>query len=324
MKTILKDIKDQTFKQVYLLTGEETYLTSQFFHRLADAIAGDDTMNVNRFQGKKPDIKEIISLADTMPFFAERRLILIEDSGFFKTDSTELAEYLPNMPETTHIIFREEQVDKRNKLYKVVSKQGYFSEMKRQTQQELERWVFQMLKKEGIQITASAMQHFFETVGTDMNVIKNELDKLISYLGDRKVLNAADIDTMCSRQIEGHIFDMIDAMADRKSKKALKLYYDLLELKEPALRILALITRQYMQLYQVKEMQKSGLSGQELAKAAGLNPYVVKKIAARASRFSWDQLQTYVEKCADLDERIKTGMVKDTIAVEMLITEFSR
>lgn len=324
MKTILKDIKEQTFKPVYLLTGEESYLTSQFFHRLADAIAGEDTMNVNRFQGKKPDIKEIISLADTMPFFAERRLILIEDSGFFKADSSELADYLPNMPESTHIIFREEQVDKRNKLYKTVSKIGYFSEMKRQSQQELERWILQILKREGVQITNSSMQHFLGTVGTDMNVIRNELDKLLSYLGDKKTLDIADIDTMCSRQIEGHIFDMIDAMAERKSKKALKLYYDLLELKEPALRILALITRQYMQLYQVKEMQQKGLAGQELAKAAGLNPYVVKKIAARASRFSWEQLKQYVSQCADLDERIKTGLVKDTIAVEMLITEFSR
>ena len=323
MKVITKDIQNHQFKPVYLLSGEETYLTRQFCDRLAAAIAGDDSMNVNRFQERNPDIKEIISLADTMPFFAESRLIVIENSGFFKRDSSELADYLPQMPESTHIIFREEEIDKRNRLFKKVKELGYFAEMKRQTEAELERWVLTILKKEQINLTRSTMTYLLETIGTDMNVIRNELDKLIAYLGDRKVLEPVDIDTICSRQISGQIFEMIDAMSSKNRQKAFHLYYDLIALKEPPMRILFLITRQYLQLYQIKEMQQRGLSGQALASAAGLSSYVVRKVASRASGFRIEELKHCIEECALMDEQIKTGQIRDSIAVEVLITAFS-
>ena len=92
MQTINEDIKNGTFKPVYLLYGEETFLKQSYKKKLRAAISGDDTMNYNYFEGKGLDVNELISLADTMPFFSERRLILIEDSGFFKTSSEALAE----------------------------------------------------------------------------------------------------------------------------------------------------------------------------------------------------------------------------------------
>lgn len=323
MKVITKDIQNHQFKPVYLLSGEETYLTRQFCERLAEAIAGDDSMNVNRFQEKNPDIREIISLADTMPFFAESRLIIIENSGFFKRDSSELADYLSQMPESTHIIFREDEIDKRNRLFKKVKELGYFAEMKRQTEAELERWILTILKKEQINLTRSTMSYLLETIGTDMNVIRNELDKLIAYLGEKKVLEPADIDKICSRQISGQIFEMIDAMSSKNRKKAFQLYYDLIALKEPPMRILFLITRQYLQLYQIKEMQKQGLSGQALTAASGLSSYAIRKVSQRASRFSSEELKHCIEECAQMDEQIKTGLIRDSIAVELLITAFS-
>ena len=323
MKVISADIKKKQFKPVYLLSGEETYLTRQFYHRLADAIAGEDTMNVSRFQTKNPDLKEIISLADTMPFFAERRLILIENSGFFKKDTSELADYLPDMPDTTHILFLEDEIDKRNRLFKKVKELGYFAEIKRQSEEDLEQWIISILNRDQIRLTRSTMSFFLETVGTDMNVIANELEKLVSYLGDRKVLEISDIQTICTRQISNHIFDMIDAISAHNRQRAFQLYYDLLALKEPPMRILYLITRQYLQLYQIREMQKRGLSGSDLAKSAGLNPYVARKVAQKASRFRDEDLKYCIEQCAQMDESIKTGKISDSIAVELLITDFS-
>ena len=65
---------------------------------------------------------EIIGLADTMPFFAEKRLILMEDSGFFKggAGADELTEYMGGIPESTCLVFVESEVDKRSRLYKAV------------------------------------------------------------------------------------------------------------------------------------------------------------------------------------------------------------
>ena len=99
MQTLNQDIKEHSFKPAYLLYGEEEFLKNSYKNRLREAITGGDTMNYNYFEGKNLDVQEIIGLADTMPFFAEKRLILIEDSGMFKGGSggEVMAAYLPQV-----------------------------------------------------------------------------------------------------------------------------------------------------------------------------------------------------------------------------------
>ena len=133
MKNVLdEDIKKGEFSTVYLLYGEEEFLKQSYKKQLRSAIAGDDTMNLNIFTGRDIDVREIINLSKTMPFFADRRLILVEDSGFFKKGQEELAEYLPKVPESTCIVFVEQEVDKRNRLYKAVKEHGKIAELARQ------------------------------------------------------------------------------------------------------------------------------------------------------------------------------------------------
>ncbi len=157
-------------------------------------------MNYNYFEGKGLDVNELISLADTMPFFSERRLILIEDSGFFKTSSEALAEYLPTMPDTTCIVFVEEAVDKRNKLYKKVKDLGHIAEMKRQDSAQLARWAATILAQNGRKITPSTMNLFLERVGDDMENIRMELEKLISYDGRSSDGRGCESPRPCSEQ----------------------------------------------------------------------------------------------------------------------------
>ena len=108
MKNIQEDIKTGNFKQAYLLYGEEAYLKQQYKQRLLNALNPDgDTMNFSRFEGKGIEVKELIDLCETLPFFAERRVILLEDTGFFKNKCDELADYLKNLPEYLCMIFVE-------------------------------------------------------------------------------------------------------------------------------------------------------------------------------------------------------------------------
>ena len=121
MKNLNEDIKSGRFKNVYLLYGEEAYLKKQYKDRLTKAMLPDgDTMNYAYYEGKGTNPAEIIDLAETMPFFTERRLIVVENSNFFKNAAPELADYMKNIPETTCFLFVENEVDKRGKMYKAV------------------------------------------------------------------------------------------------------------------------------------------------------------------------------------------------------------
>ena len=123
-RVIENDIANDNIKQCYLLYGEEAYLKLFYKKRLIKVFGADDadnTMNVAYFQGKNIDIKELIALADTMPFFAEYRTIIISDSGFFKSSQDELADFIKNsLPETTRLLFVESDVDKRSKMFKAI------------------------------------------------------------------------------------------------------------------------------------------------------------------------------------------------------------
>lgn len=324
MKMLMEDIKNKQFKNIYLLTGEEVYLRMQYRKKLKEALVEDgDTMNVAVFSGKGTDPKEIIDLAETMPFFAEHRVIMIDDSGFTKNACPELADYVTQIPESTCIILNEAEVDKRGKLYKAIKSNGRVVEFARQDERTLMRWVLTMLKKEGKNITEDTMKAFLGRTGADMENISKELEKLICYTMGRDTITTEDVDMVCTEQTENRIFDMVQAITEQNQRKALDLYSDLLAMKEPPMRILFLITRQFHQLLLLKGLAAEGLDRGELAKKAGIPPFALGKYQAQAKRFTKAQLRQAVEDCVSTEEQVKTGQIGDQISVELLIVKYS-
>ncbi len=324
MKMLAEDIKNGSFKTSYLLYGEEAYLRNQYKNKLKNALVNpDDTMNFSRFEGKSIDPAEIISLADTLPFFAERRLILIEDSGFFKNKCDELADYLPSLPETTCLLFAETEVDKRNRLYKTVQKYGRVTEFQSQDERTLMRWILGTLKKENKKITEDTLRHFLERTGSDMENIHMELEKLLSYTEGRDVITSEDVEEICTMQTTGQIFEMIRAIAEKKQRLALDLYYDLLALKEPPMRILFLIARQFNQLLLVKSLAAKGMDRSSIASKAQVAPFIAGRLMTQARSFTLEQLKNAVKDCVDAEEAVKTGRMTDILSVELLIVKYS-
>ena len=324
MKSLNEDLKTGKFKQIYLLYGEEAYLKKQYKERFVKAMLPvGDTMNYACYEGKNTDIKEVIDLAETLPFFAERRLILFEDTGFFKSSGSDLADYISDMPETTCFIFIENEVDKRSKLYKAVKAKGHIVELGVQDENTLRRWVQGLVKKEGKTMAQGDVAYFLNKVGTDMENITKELEKLVCYAMDRDVLTRTDIDAVCVTQITSHIFEMVNAVADKKQRKALDLYYELLALKEPPMRILFLLTREYRILFHVKALLKQGYGKKEIASKAGLHPFAAGRYMDQANRFHSKELRAVIEEGADIEQRVKTGLLTDHLAVELFLVKYS-
>lgn len=320
MQTINEDIKSGQYKKVYLLYGEESFLKQSYKKKLKEAVAGDDTMNYNYFEGKGLDVNELISLSDTMPFFSDKRLIIIEDSGFFKTSSEALADYLPMIPDTTCIVFVEDAVDKRNRLFKKVKELGHAAEMKRQDSAQLARWAGTILAQNGRKITGSTMNLFLERTGDDMENIRMELEKLISYTMGSDVVTTEDVEAVTTVQVTNKIFDMVNAIVTRKTRLAMDLYEDLLTLKEPPMRILLPVARQFNQLLLVKEMTAKGTDRGTIASKLKIPPFVAGKVSAQAGAFTREQILSYVKGCVEAEEAVKTGKMNDRMAVELLIT----
>lgn len=325
MRTIDEDIKTGQFKQIYLLYGNEAYLKKQYKDKLKKAMAdAEDTMNFSAFEGKNINVKEVIDLAETLPFFAERRVILIENSGFFKNAADEMAEYVKQIAPTTYFLFVEEEVDKRSKMYKAVKNAGKIVEFAEQNEDVLTRWVLGRLKREDKKITGSVMQLFLSKTGTDMGNIDRELEKLFCYTMGRDVITAEDVEAVTTEQISNKIFDMVNAVAEHNQKKALDLYYDLLALKEPPMRILFLISRQFQILFNVKSATAKRVDNRTIAQKAGIPEFAVRRNQAQARNFTLEQLRQALEDGVSYEEAVKTGRMNDQMAVELFLLTYSK
>lgn len=319
MKRILAHIKEQNFQQLYLLYGEERYLKKQYTDKLKEALAGEDTMNTHFYEGKDVPVGEIIDLAETMPFLAERRVIFLTDTGLFKSGGEKMAEYLASPNPTTFFVFTESDVDKRSKLFKTLSSNGCAVDFTAQDEATLTKWVGGIISREGKKVSERTVHFFLSKTGTDMQNIQMELEKLLSYCLDKEIVTEADVDTICTTRINDRIFDMMEAVARHQTDRALDLYYDLLALKVAPLHILSMITRQYNHLLLTKEMRFRGHSDREIASQLGVPPFAVGKYASQASLYKTAELRAALTECAESDYRVKTGQMTDRMSVELLI-----
>lgn len=320
MSVINSHIKDGSFSNLYLLGGTQEYLVAQYKNKLRDAlISPEDTMNYGVFKGDGINSEKIAELASTMPFFAERRVILIEDSEFFKKGNVDMEKLFSDIPETTVLIFTEHNIDKRCKLYKDVIKYGTAANFDTPDEKTLLIWIKKLFSDENIQIEDQAVYKLLEYVGADMNTLANEAEKLKCYCLDEKKVTVDKVESLSVNQIEGKIFEMMDALSKKDKKRTMQLYGDLITLREPAMRILYLITRQFNLLLKTKLALNSKCEYAKIASLLKIQQFVVKKYTAQCNEYTYDELLKKVDMCQKADESIKNGAMKDSLAVEMLM-----
>lgn len=325
MKNINEDIKNQSLKQAYLLYGEEDYLKKFYKDKLKAAfLPQEDSMNYAYFEGKNIDPTEIIGLAETMPFFSDLRLIVVENSGFFKNACQDLADYMKEPAETVRFVFVEQQIDKRGKLYKAVTKLGRAVELKSQDERALLAWIGGKVKQEGKKIKESTARYLLSKVGTDMTTLDRELEKLFSYAMEETEISIGQIDEICTAQVSDSIFAMVEAVALKQQKKALDYYYDLLALRESPMKILYLLIRQFRMLLDTKSLMKGGASKNIIAGELSVAPFVADKCMRQCRSFTEKTLKDLLEEGAKLEEMVKTGRLNDRMSVELFIVKYSK
>ncbi|WP_044915330.1 DNA polymerase III subunit delta [Butyrivibrio sp. WCE2006] len=321
-KQINEDIQTGNFRPCYLIYGDEVYLRKQNRDKLKKALLGSgDAMNLQSYEGNNLNPGEIIDMAETLPFFAERRVIVIEDSGFFKNGCPELAEYLKNPAETTAFLFVESEVDRRKDMYKAVSKIGLDINCETPDEQMLYKWITGKFKSENMVISTRTIAYFINRVGTDMSNMIHEMDKLVSYCLGRNEVTEKDIDAVCANWLTSRIFEMTDAIVMKNQAKAMEIYYELLALKTAPEQILALVLRQFNQLLQTKEMAELGMNKKDVASKISVHPFVAEKLLGWARSYSMKDLKEAIDMCLSSDEAVKTGRLDRFISIEMIIVK---
>lgn len=330
MYVINEDISKGQFKKVYALFGEEEYLVSQYRNNLVRALtevsdlselAGN--MNYLKISGECKDYSEVASFAQTLPFFAPRRVILLDGVKALAKSGDELSSIIENSPDTTFFIITDEKADKKLKIYKCIENIGHITEMKKQNEERLGRWITRKVNLEGKNITVGAVNELIERTDKDMLVISNELEKILAYCLDKDVIEVKDVSELVHMQISDNIFEMIDALGNRNQKKAMALYDEMLEAKEAPAKILWHMGTAFTRIYCVKEMRAKGFDKKAIADKMGLWSRLIDGYINQSRMFSLSELRQAMEDCTEYSHRIHDGRLGDRVSVELLIVKYS-
>ena len=338
LEQLKKDLKEGDFKRFYLLFGPERYLRNFYEKKLIAALGGErGDINTNIFDTSPLAPGAVIDAALTLPFFAERRIVVVRYSGFFETNPDDLVSFLAKSPETTTFIFVEDVADARFKLYKQINKLGRCVEFVAQPDKYLLQNMGAYLKKAGKMIGTDDAKYLLDVIGTDMGKLMSELEKLEGYTGDRELITREDIDAICSKNIEDRIFQMVDAVMRKDIRTCMNCYEDLLALKVSPGAIIIMIEKQFLWMLQLKSMKEDGYHENDIIDFASHNREVdpetgeVKKTRGSIGEFqvrlylrqaegmSLAALQKSVNICARADEDFKTGRINDRLAAETLM-----
>ena len=310
-KDFERALSQRSLPSVLLFEGEEEQLKQEALSLLRAAFLPAGMEALNETVLEDPEADRLIADAETQPFMADRRLVVVRDytalTGRAEADE-KLLSWLPSVPETTILLFYcTGKPDGRKKLFAPL--RGA----------ELVRFVTDAFKEAGKECDARTAEYLIFTVGDDAGLLKTEIRKLASYAGERPVIVASDVSALATPSTECTVFQMVDAVVTGQKSRALTLLRNQLLSGTDRMAILAMLLRQYRLLQHIKIMQYEKCSGDYIRSALGVPPFAVEQYMRQASGYTGGQVKSAVRICFDTEYAVKSGRIAQEGAVESVV-----
>ncbi len=309
---------------LYYFHGDEPYLIERGVKRLVQIAAPADTrdFNMDVYYGKDCSGDEILAAAQTLPMFAERRVVLVKRSGELSTAAMEkLAGYVEDPSPSTCLIFEGEKIDQRKKFFLEVKKHGNLVELKRPYENQLGQFIREEAALHGKRIEPAAMEALIFLVGNNLHELAAEIEKVALFIGVRDTIGMTDIREIVSDTRVDSIFELTDAVGRKDLARALRTLNTILRDGEAPLMVLAMLSRHFRQLWRVGELSDKGVTSAEIAKAVGINPYFLKGIMEQARNYRVTELKGVFELLFATDLALKTSGGKPASLMERLLMD---
>lgn len=319
-------ILTEALQRLYVIYGEDQYLKDELFRtfqKRAEQSGMPDWNWINLTAGEELRPADLINELLTPPWGSGPRIVVLRDAHELNGDFLRaVAEQIPRMPESNCLAMFFARLDKSLKAVQQLLKVGVPIECASPKGEYLVRWVQDYLSLKQKKMAPTAVQQFLNKVGTDLYLIANELDKLIVYTADQPNITETEVAAVTSLapgQLEhGGIFDLAAAISAKNVQQALAILTQLLDAKEPPLRILPLIERQLNLLIAAKT--KGRASTKVVAQAMGeKSDYALRQAEKYAHNFTLEQLYAGLDQVLAADGELKLGAEPDQIMEQLII-----
>lgn len=310
---------------VYLLLGDEDLLIDQALAALLDRLIPleERDLNLDVVRANEIEIDDLITLVDTLPFFGQRRAVVVKGAdAWAAAEQEQLAAYLERGAPPSALILVAASLDRRRKLFTAVRKLGEIQEFPRLSVRQLPSWVADRVRKEGRRIDADAVEALVALVGPGLRQMSLELEKLFAYVGTLDRITRRDVEAAVSRLSESTIFMMVDAIGEQHAGDALRYLDDILREEAPPY-VLFMVARQFRMLMRASHLAAQRKPFAAIQDALGVPPFVARKLMAQVEHFPPDAFPEIFARLAEADRAVKTtGHAR--LALETLIAELCR
>ncbi len=314
---------------LYLFEGTEVYLRDQALKKLIES-AVDAAMRDFNFASitvAQGNLDGALAMAREFPMISPRRVVVVTGFEAISDDKQLelLKDYLRAPAETTALVFVSDGLDNRRNISTLLRKScevvgfGPLGE-------EAPDWVCDYVRRAGSSITPAAAAYLVGMAGADLMRLSNELEKLITYIGDDRAITRAEIDDLVRYSREHSNFELSDAVMDGDRKRSLKLLDHIFaNPAEPpqtlALLILGAIASNFRRMLLVKELMRQNATNSEVAKAAGMSPYAVTRFNERVRKKETGRIIAGIERIARTDIALKSSLATPRLQLELLICD---
>ena len=323
-KDIINDIKNRNIKNTYLFYGKEYYLIENAIKEIKLTLNdGMIDFNLDVIDGRETTLDQLISSIETLPFMDDRKIVILKDfellkgkkKNFSDEDEKYFTEYIENIPQTTTLVFIVYgDVDKRKSLVKKISKNGIVFNCDKLSDMDLFKWVKKKFDNKNVLIDNAQIMYFINQEG----YLDKSSEKTLSDLENEI------IDQLSQKKVENDIFKLIDYIGQKNSSDAMKILNDMLYEGESVFGIFSMIARQFKVIMQVRQLQIQGHTSKSIAERLKLHPFVVGKALKQTKNFSDEVIIDILNSILESDFKIKNGLVRDTLSIEMLISKYCK
>ena len=329
---------------LYLLLGEDDFSIRQSLEEIKGGIGDPTTLMTNTtvLNGQQVTLDQLRGACETVPFLAEKRLVVIEGllerfepkskSGRKKParlpnqqDEYKLiAAYVSQVPGFTELVLVDGRIGNRNPLFRELSAVAQVRTFPWLREAKLRQWIERRVTEAGGNISSRAVESLARFVGSNLWAMVNEIEKLVLFASGRRI-EEEDIRVVVSYAQEANVFAMVDAILEFRPGIAQELLQNLLQQGAHPAGLLVMLTRQVRIIVQVKELAKQGLTRADIQNKLGLTKdFVVRKAAEQASKYSLSRLTQVYHQLLDADLSIKTGKYDGELALNILIAELGQ
>jgi DNA polymerase-3 subunit delta len=332
-----KDLKSGEFKPVYVFYGHERYVLDIMLKKTVEKIIDPsyESLNYQIFDGEKSPLSDIIDSFEVLPFMGEKRLVVVKNatileskkSGHSDDEMKRLVEYVKNPAISSVVILvAGEKIDGKKSVNKTLKSQKAQIEFSKISTVDLEKTLQKKFAENGKRIDKIGIRYLIDMLGyvergssKTLYEVFNQVDVLIASTGQIEDITRDHINAVISKPLEKSIFDMIDAITNKKPGDAIKILQKIRSDGEDDLRTVGMIYKHYRNLIKVNELMERGYSASVIAQKLGMKEYPVKKCCSQAGFYDHKKLSEIVIKFSEYDRKIKRGQIPKNLALEEMI-----